>query len=133
MHNLLTPSLFVDNFRETFGFLGYQLQCLGNFSACLLLVKFIIDFIVTVLRGLELRKVSVAPFGFVKSMLGEPFHLFVLSLQTPMYATDANKNKGNLRMQSVIANENLAATMYEKNPFSLHTQVQFLENPIPIS
>ena len=66
-------------------------------------------------------------------MLGETFHLFVLSLQTPMCATDANKKIGNLCMQNVIGNENLAAPMYEENPTSLYTQVQIVKNPIPIS
>ena len=41
MDHLLTPSLFVDKFKETFGLLGYYIQCLGNFFACFLLVKFL--------------------------------------------------------------------------------------------
>ena len=84
MDNLLTPSFFVDKFKETFGLLGYYIQCLGNFFACFLLVKILIDVVVIVLRGLEIRKVSVATFGLVRTMLGAAFHLFVLSLQTPM-------------------------------------------------
>ena len=31
MDHLLTPSFFVDKFKETFGLLGYYIQCLGNF------------------------------------------------------------------------------------------------------
>ena len=77
---------------------------------------FIIDVVVIVLPGLEFRKVSGATFGFVKTMLGATFHLFVLSLQTPMYETDENKNNGNIRMQNVTGKETLAATMYEENP-----------------
>ena len=80
MDHLLTPSFFVDKFKETFGLLGYYIQCLGNFFACFLLVKFLIDVVVIVLRGLEIRKVSGATFGFVRTMLGATFHLFVLSL-----------------------------------------------------
>ena len=57
---------------------------MGNFFACFLLVKSFIDVAVVVLRGLEIRKVSGATFGFVRTMLGATFHLFVLSLQTPM-------------------------------------------------
>ena len=91
MDHLLTPSFFVDKFREIFGLLGYYIHCLGNFFACVFLVKFIIDVVVIVLRGLEIRKVSGATFGFVKTMVGATFHLFVLSLQTPMYETDENK------------------------------------------
>ena len=133
MDHLLTPSFFVDKFKETFGILGYYIQCLGNFFACFLLVKFLIDVVVIVLRGVEIRKVSGATFGFVRTMLGATFDLFVLSLQTPMYETDENKNNGNIRMQNVTGNETLAAPMYEENPTSLYPHVHIVNNPIPIS
>ena len=129
----MTPSFFVDKFKETFGLLGYYIQCLGNFFACFLSVKFLIDVVVIVLRVLEIRKVSGATFGFVRTMLGATFDLFVLSLQTPMYETDENKNNGNIRMQNVTGNETLAAPMYEENPTSLYPQVHIVNNPLPIS
>ena len=91
MDHLLTPSFFVDKFTETFGLLGYYIKCLANFFACFLLVKFIIDFFVIVLQGLENRKISGATLGFVRTMLGATFHLFVLTLQTPKYETDETK------------------------------------------
>ena len=132
MDHLLTPSFFVDKFKETFGLLGYYLQCLGNVFACFLLVKFIIDVVVIALRGLEIRKVSGATFRFARTMLGATFHLFVLSLQTPTYGTDENKNNGNIRIQNVTGNETLAAPMYEENPTSLYPHVHIVNNPIPI-
>ena len=133
MDHLLTPSFFVDKFRETFGLLGYYIQCLGNFFACFLLVKFIIDVVVIVLRGIEIRKVSGASSDFVRTMLCATFHLFVLSLQTPKYETDGNKNIGNLRMQNVTGNETLAAPMYEEYPTSLYPHVHIVNNLILIS
>ena len=95
--------------------------------------KFLIDVVVIVLCGLEIRKGSGATFGFVRTMLGATFHLFVLSLQTPIYETDENKNIGNNRMKNVTGNETLAAQMYEKNPTSLYPHVHIVNNPIPIS
>ena len=80
MDHLLTPSSFVDKFKETFGLLAYYIQCLGNFFACFFLVKLIIDVVVFALRGLEIQKVSDALFRFVRTMLGATFHLFILSL-----------------------------------------------------
>ena len=133
MDQFLTPPIFVDKLKKTFGLLGYYIQCLGNSFACFLLVKFIIDVVVFVLRGFENRKVSGATFGFVRTMLGATFHLFVLSLQTPIYETDEDKNNGNFRMQNVTGNETLAAPMYEENPTSLYPHVHFVNNPIPIS
>ena len=101
--------------------------------SCFLLVKFNIDVVVIVLHELKIGKGSVANFGFVRTMLGAIFHLFVLSLQTPMYETDENKNNGNLRMQNVTGNETLAAPMYEENPTSLFPHVHIVNNPKAIS
>ena len=61
MHHLFTPSFFVDKFKETFGLLEYYIKCFGNFFACFHSVKFFIDVLFIVLRGLE--KVSGATFG----------------------------------------------------------------------
>ena len=77
---------------------------LGKLFCWFFLVKFNIDVVVTVLGGLEVRKVSGGTFGFVRTMLGATFHFFVLSPHTPMYETDENKNIGNLRMQNVTGN-----------------------------
>ena len=133
MDHLLTPSFFVDKFKETFGLLGSYIQCLGNFFACFFLVKLFIDFVVIALRGLEIRKVSGPLFGFVRTMLGATFQLFILSLQTPMYETDENKNNGKVRKQNATGKETLAAPMYEENPTLLCPHVHIVNNPIPIS
>ena len=77
MDHFLTPSFFVDKFKETFGLLEYYIQGLGKFFPCFLLVKFINDNVVIVLRGLEIRKLSSATFGIVRTMLGATFLLFV--------------------------------------------------------
>ena len=66
-------------------------------------------------------------------MLGATLRLFVLSLQTPMYETDENKNICNLRMQNVRGNETSAAPMCDKNPTSLYQYVHIVNNPIPIN
>ena len=133
MEHLLTPSFFVEKFKKTFGLLGYYIQCLGNFFPSFLLVKFLIDVVVVVLRGLEIRKDSGATFGFVRTMLGAIFHLFVLSLQTPMYETDENKNIGTIRTQNVTGNEILAVPIYEENPTFLYPHVHIVNDPLPIS
>ena len=66
-------------------------------------------------------------------MPGATFHFFVLSLQTPIYEADENKNNGNLCIENVTGNETLAAPMYEENTTSLYPHVLIVNNPIPIS
>ena len=96
-------------------------------------MNFFIDVFVIVLRGFQIRKVSVVSFGLVKTMLGAAFHLLILSLQTPMYKTDENKNNGELRMLNAIGNETLEAPMYEENPNEMYPRVHIVNNPMPIS
>ena len=96
------------------------------------MVKFVIDVVVNVLRGLEIRKVSGATFGFVRNMLGATFHLFVLSLQTSMYENEENKRISNGSPQNLAGNGSIAAQMYEENPTLLYPQVHLINNPIAI-
>ena len=88
---------------------------LGKSFACFPLVKFIIDVVVIVLRGLEIRKFYGATFGFVKTVLGATFNVFVFSLRNPMYEIDENKNIGNLRVQNITGNKTLASPQDKKN------------------
>ena len=66
-------------------------------------------------------------------MLGATLHLFVLSPQTPMCKSDENQNIGNIRMQNVLGNDTLAASMYNINPTSLYSHVDIVNNPMTVS
>ena len=114
--------------------MGYIIQGLGNFFACSLLVEFVIDVVVIILRGLETWKNSGATFGFVRTMLdaGRYFHLFVLSLQTPMYENEENERTSNGPPQNLAGNRPISAPMYEENPTDLYPQVHLMNNPIAI-
>ena len=63
---------------------------------------------------------------------GATFHLFVLSLQTPMYENEDNKRISNGSPQNLIGNRPISAPMYEENPTLLYPQVHLMNNPIAI-
>ena len=107
LDHLLTPSFFVYKFKETFGQLGYIIQCWGNFFAFFLLVKFVFDVVVIVLRGLQIRKFSGATFGLVIRI-------------------------SNGSSQTFAGNRPISAPMYEENPTLLYPQVHLMNNPIAI-
>ena len=104
-----------------------------KFFACFFLVKSIIDVVDIVFRRHEIQKVSSATFSSVRTMLGAIFHLFVFSLQTPVYETDENKNIYNHPMQNVTGNETTAAPVNEENPTLLYPHVHIVNNPMPFS
>ena len=106
---------------------------MGILSAGFLLVNFNIDVVVFVLRGLYIQKVSGAYMGFVRTVVRATFHLFVLSLQIPMYENDENKNNGKLRVQKAIGYETLASPRYKGIPNQLYPQVHIVNKPMPIS
>ena len=95
------------------------------------MIKFIIDDHDIILRGIEFWKISVAAFGFVKTLLCATFLLFILSLQTPKYKTDEIKNYVNFPLQNTIGKETTDAPMYEMNPNQLYPQVFFVINQMP--
>ena len=109
MDHFLTPSFSVNKYRETFGELGYSIQCLETFFAGFLLEKFKIAVVVIVLWRFEIGKFSGVSFGVVRTMQGAIFELFILSQQTPMYISDKNKTNYKLRVQKTIVNETFAA------------------------
>ena len=96
---------------------------------------FIIDVVVIVLREIEVRKFSGATFGFIQlsKLISATFHLFILSLQSPMYDSIESKTDGNLCMQNAVDSEILAVLMYEENPYQLYPEVRIVNNPTPIS
>ena len=131
MDHLMTLSIFVDRFEETFDLFGCYIRYLGNFSACFLLEKFFVGVVVIDLRGYENRKVFGATFGFVRTLLCATFHLFVLSLQIPMFQT--GEKNGNIRIENVTGEETLTSPLYKIHPTPLYSHVHIVMNPIPIS
>ena len=110
MDHFLTPSFSVDKFKETVCGLG-SIIVWESVLACLLSVKFVIDVVVFVFRGLEIRKISGAFCGFLETMFCSKFHLFILSFQTPMDDFE-EKNISNPFSQNAKANELSSAPMY---------------------
>ena len=108
---------FADKLQETFGELGYNIEYLEVF--CFLLVKIVIEVVVTVLHWHELRFLCGPTFGFVKTMLAT-FDLFLLSLPTPTHDWDKIKNPAIPLLQNVKGNERSSAPMDEENPNFLY-------------
>ena len=80
-------------------------------------------------EDLNLKKFLV-PLVLLLELCSGNFSL-VLSLTTD--ETDENNNNDNLRMQSTIGKETLAAPMYKENRNQLFPQVHFENNLLPIS
>ena len=102
-----------------------------TFFVCFPLVKFFINAVVCILCGLELRTVFASTSGFVRATLGTTFHLFILSLQAPMYDPEEHKKLGDFLFAEKKGSKPLSALMYGKNPNQLYPQEHFVKDPMP--
>ena len=89
MDHLLTPSFFVDTFKEPFDELAYIIQCLGNLFACFLQVNFLLILMLISSQDLKFEKLPAPLLVFCQNYARCNFSI-VHSL-TQMYETDKNK------------------------------------------
>ena len=93
LDSMLSPSFFLDHFKSTFGEIGYYIERAGILFACFMLIKFLIDVVIFILRAFEIQKLSKNTIGFWKTLLGASYNLFLLSIVTSIYQTPKNDEK----------------------------------------
>ena len=75
------------HFKSTFGEIGFYVQRAGLLFACFVLIKFLIDVVIYILRAFEIQKLSKNTIGFWKTILGASYNLFLLTIVTSIYQT----------------------------------------------
>ena len=83
----MSPSFFLDNFKSTFGEIGYYVERARILFACFMSIKFLMDVVIFILRTFEIQKLSKNTIGFWKTLLGASYNLFLLSIVTSIYQT----------------------------------------------
>ena len=89
--NMISPSYFKNPFMDTFGSIAYVLEFCEFYFFCFLFIKFIVDFIVMVLRHMEIHRLTGASlrFGIGKTLLSASFNLFLTSFLTSVFNPQA--------------------------------------------
>ena len=82
---MISPEYFKDRFMDTFGPVAYVLEHCGIYFSVFLLLKLIIDIVVTVIRHLEISRMTGASLGFGKTLLSASYNTFLTSVLTSMY------------------------------------------------
>ena len=65
LDSILSPSFFLDHFQSTFGEIGYYVERAGILFACFMVIKFLIDVVIFILRAFEIQKLSKNTIGSV--------------------------------------------------------------------
>ena len=71
LDSMLSQAFFLDHFKSTFEEIGYYVERAGMVFACFMIIKFLIDVVIFILRAL----------------LGASNNLFLLSIVTSIYQT----------------------------------------------
>ena len=84
--NMISPKYFENKFFQTPGTVGYWLEKCAVWFALFLIIKLIIDIIVTVMRTLELHRMTGGLVSFEKVLLSATYNFFMVSILKSNYS-----------------------------------------------
>ena len=82
---MISPNYFENKFVQTFGTVDYWLEKCGIWFAIILFVKLIIDIVVTVMRTLEIHRITGRSVSFGKILLSATYNLFMVPILSSVY------------------------------------------------
>ena len=103
--NMISPSYFKNQFMDTFGSVAYVFEFCGIYFSCFVVIKFIVDLIVMILRHMEINRLTGASIWFGETLLSASYLIVSdvysnVSIQSPSSPfasvgtwTNANKNR----------------------------------------
>ena len=86
---MISRSYFKNQFMDTFGSVAYVLEFCGIYFSCFLFIKLIVDLIVMILRHMEINRLTGASLGFGKTLLSASYSLFLTSIRTSVFNSQA--------------------------------------------
>ena len=114
--------IFYEKFIGTFGFVAFFLEKIGIYFACFLFLKFLLEIIVTIVKALEINKLTNRTMSFWKIILGAMYNLFVLSVFTSIFSNvNSNLESSDLRnsRQKQIRQQNHNQNLYQESSDSI--------------
>ena len=86
---MISPSYFKNQFMDTFGSVAYVLEFCGIYFSGFLCIKLIVDLIVMILRHIQINRLTGASHGFGKTLLIASYNLFLTSILTSVFNSQA--------------------------------------------
>ena len=84
--NMVSPKIFENKFVQTFGTVGYWLEKCGIWFAIFLFIKLNIDIVVTVMRTLEIHRITGRSDSFRNVLLSSTHNFFMVSIMSSVYS-----------------------------------------------
>ena len=137
--NMISPGYFKDRFMDTFGPIANVLEHCGIYFSVFLFFKVIIDFVGSVLRHLEITKMTGASLAFGKTLLSASCNIFLMSVLTSIYDPRAPTLAAVEEERKTFCNEEELHAMREDakkkegNLYTVMSPAHFYRTPTPIS
>ena len=137
--NMISPGYFKHRFMDTFRPTAYVLEHCGIYFSVFSIFKLIIDVVVTVIRHLEITKMTGASIGFGKTLLSASGNIFLVSVLTSMYDLRAPTLAAVEEQRKILCNEEELNDMREdakkkeEHIYPVMSPAQFNQAVSPIS
>ena len=84
--NMTSPNYFENEFFQTIGTVGYWLKKCGIWFAIFLFIKLIVDIVVTLMRTLEIPRITGRSVSYGKVLLSATYNVFMVSIPSAVYS-----------------------------------------------
>ena len=76
--NMISPNYFENEFVQTFGTVGYWLEECGIWFAIFFFIKLVIHIVLTVMRTLDIHRITGRSVSFGKVLLSATYNIFIV-------------------------------------------------------
>ena len=116
LDSFISPNFFDNSYIEMFGYTQLILEQCGIYFAAFLFLKLIIQIVVTIVKALQIHKITRASVNFGKIILFATYNILFTSIMTSIFKSETTNEK-----QPDDA-EHLATEMKEKH-FNLYPHI----------
>ena len=93
LDSFISPNFFDNRYIETFGYTQFILEQCGIYFAAFPFVKFIIQIVVTIVKALEIHKITGVSVNFGKIILFATYNILFTSIMTSIFKNETTNEK----------------------------------------
>ena len=93
LDSFISPNFFDNRYIEMFGYTQFILEQCGIYFAAFLFLKFIIQIVVTIVKALQIHKITGASVNFGKIILFATYNILFTSIMTSIFKNETTNEK----------------------------------------
>ena len=93
LDSFISPNFFDNRYIEMFGYTQFILEQCGIYFAAFLFLKFIIQIVVTIVKALQIHKITGASVNFGKIILFATYNILFTSIMTSIFKNEPTNEK----------------------------------------